>query len=182
MSQISQILDPIELPDIVKVRQKFEHRELENVREVLMAKLEERGLDIRPGQRIAITCGSRGVDKYPLLIRTACDFVRSRGGQPVLIPAMGSHGGATAEGQREVLHHNGITEEAMDAPILSSMEVVQIGTSDRGLPVYVDKNAYECDGIILLNRVKCHTAFRGAIESGLTKMTAIGLEIGRAHV
>ena len=133
MSQISQILDPIELPDIVKVRQKFEHRELENVREVLMAKLEERGLDIRPGQRIAITCGSRGVDKYPLLIRTACDFVRSRGGQPVLIPAMGSHGGATAEGQREVLHHNGITEEAMDAPILSSMEVVQIGTSDRGL-------------------------------------------------
>ena len=175
MSQISQILDPIELPDIVKVRQKFEHRELENVREVLMAKLEERGLDIRPGQRIPITCGSRGVDKYPLLIRTACDFVRSRGGQPVLIPAMGSHGGATAEGQREVLHHNGITEEAMDAPILSSMEVVQIGTSDRGLPVYVDKNAYECDGIILLNRVKCHTAFRGAIESGLTKMTAIGL-------
>lgn len=175
MSQISEILDPIELPEIIKVRQKFEHRELQDVRSVLLEKLESKGLDIRPGQRIAITCGSRGIDKYPLLVKTACDFVKSRGGQPVLIPAMGSHGGATAEGQREVLYHNGITEEAMGAPILSSMEVVQIGTSDRGLPVYVDKNACECDGIILLNRVKCHTAFRGPIESGLTKMTAIGL-------
>lgn len=175
MSQISEILDPIELPEIIKVRQKFEHRELQDVRSVLLEKLESKGLDIRPGQRIAITCGSRGIDKYPLLVKTACDFVKSRGGQPVLIPAMGSHGGATAEGQRDVLYHNGITEEAMGAPILSSMEVVQIGTSDRGLPVYVDKNACECDGIILLNRVKCHTAFRGPIESGLTKMTAIGL-------
>ena len=176
MSQISQILDPIELPDIVKVRQKFEHRELENVREVLMAKLEERGLDIRPGQRIAITCGSRGVDKYPLLIRTACDFVRSRGGQPVLIPAMGSHGGATAEGQTQILKDYGITEEAMGCPVKSSMETVQIGLSGvRKQPVFIDKNASEADGILLFNRIKPHTSFRGPYESGLMKMMAIGL-------
>lgn len=175
MSQISNILDPIELPQIVKVRQVFPHKELSNVENVLMEQLQARDLDIKAGQRIAITCGSRGIDKYPVLIKTACDFVKAKGGQPILIPAMGSHGGSTAEGQREVLYHNGITEEAMGAPILSSMEVVEIGTSDRGLPVYVDKNAYECDGIILVNRVKCHTAFRGPIESGLTKMTAIGL-------
>ena len=175
MSKISDILDPVELPEIVKVRQIFEHRDLLNVYETLFQKLEERKLDIKPGQRIAITCGSRGIDKYPLMVKTTCDFVKSKGGQPILIPAMGSHGGATAEGQRQVLIHNGITEEAMGAPILSSMEVVQIGVSDRGLPVYVDKNACECDGIILLNRVKCHTAFRGEIESGITKMTAIGL-------
>ena len=175
MTEIEHILAPIELPEIVKVRQKFDDLELADPGKVLTQKLNDRGLDIKPGQRIAITCGSRGVDKYPLLIKTTVDFVKSKGGQPVLIPAMGSHGGATAEGQREVLIHNGITEEAMGAPILSSMEVVEIGTSDRGLPVYIDKNAYECDGIILLNRVKCHTAFRGAIESGITKMTAIGL-------
>lgn len=175
MSQIAKILDPIELPQIVKVKQLFPHHDLPNVGQVLMEQLSARELDIRPGQRIAITCGSRGIDQYPVLIRTACDFVKSKGGQPVLIPAMGSHGGATAEGQRDVLYHNGITEEAMGAPILSSMEVVEIGTSDRGLPVYVDKNACECDGIILVNRIKCHTAFRGPIESGLTKMTAIGL-------
>ncbi|MDY3282781.1 lactate racemase domain-containing protein [Dysosmobacter sp.] len=172
---IEEILAPIELPEIVRVRQKFDHLELQNVREVLTRKLEDRQLDIRPGQRIAITCGSRGVDQYRTLVKTTVDFVKSRGAQPVLIPAMGSHGGATAEGQRAVLHHNGITEEAMGAPILSSMEVVQIGTTEKGLPVYIDKNAYECDGIILLNRVKCHTAFRGPIESGITKMTAIGL-------
>ena len=175
LEEIKKILDPIELPEIVKVRQHFDDLRLPNVREVLWNKLEERGLDIKPGMRIAITCGSRGVDQYPVMIKTVVDFLKSKGAQPVLIPAMGSHGGATAEGQREVLHHNGITEEAMGAPILSSMEVNQIGTTDKGLPVYIDKNACECDGIILLNRVKCHTAFRGKIESGILKMTAIGL-------
>ena len=175
LEAIERILAPIELPEVVKVRQRFTSCPMENPHGTLLEKLRERDLDIRPGQRIAITCGSRGVDQYPTLIRATVEYVKSWGAQPILIPAMGSHGGATAEGQREVLHHNGITEEAMGAPILSSMEVVQIGTTEKGIPVYIDKNAYECDGIILLNRVKCHTAFRGAIESGLTKMTAIGL-------
>ena len=175
LEEIKRILDPIELPEIVKVRQHFDDLRLPNVREVLWQKMEARQLNIQPGQRIAITCGSRGVDQYPVMIKTVVDFIKSKGAQPILIPAMGSHGGATAEGQRQVLYHNGITEEAMGAPILSSMEVNQIGTTEKGLPVYIDRNACECDGIVLLNRVKCHTAFRGKIESGITKMTAIGL-------
>lgn len=175
LPEIERILAPIELPEIVKVRQRFDDLRMPDVRETLWRKMEERNLDIRPGQRIAITCGSRGIDQYPTMIRTVADFVKSKGAQPVLIPAMGSHGGATAEGQREVLYHNGITEEAMGAPILSSMEVNEIGRTAKGLPVYIDRNACACDGIILLNRVKCHTAFRGKIESGITKMTAIGL-------
>ena len=85
MSQIAKILDPIELPQIVKVKQLFPHHDLPNVGQVLMEQLSARELDIRPGQRIAITCGSRGIDHYPVLIRTACDFVKSKGGQPVLI-------------------------------------------------------------------------------------------------
>ncbi len=175
MTEVEKILSRVELPEIIQVRQKFDDLAMSDVAKTLTEKLNGRNLDIQPGQRIAITCGSRGIDHYPLLVKTTVDFVKSKGAQPVLIPAMGSHGGGTAEGQTMVLHSFGITEEAMGAPILSSMEVVELGTSDRGLPVYIDKNAYECDGIILLNRVKCHTAFRGPIESGITKMTAIGL-------
>ena len=97
LEEIKKILEPIELPEIVKVRQKFDDLALPNVRETLMQKMEERNLDIKPGQRIAITCGSRGVDQYPVMIKAVVDFVKSKGAQPILIPAMGSHGGATAE-------------------------------------------------------------------------------------
>jgi len=175
VTEIEKILSVVQIPDIVKVRQIFPKHALENVSETLTQKLVDKNIDIKPGQRIAITCGSRGIDNYTVLVKTIVDFVKSKGGQPVLIPAMGSHGGATAKGQAEVLERYGITEKTMGAPVLSSMEVVQIGTTDVGLPVYIDKNAYECDGIIILNRVKCHTAFRGKVESGLTKMLAIGL-------
>lgn len=176
MNEIEKILKDVELPEVVRVYQKFDDLAIPDAYEETLKQMNKReDIVILPGQRIAITCGSRGIDQFPQLVKAAVDFVKSKGGQPILIPAMGSHGGATAEGQTAVLHHYGITEEAMGAPILSSMEVVQIGISDRGLPVYIDKNAYECDGIILLNRVKCHTAFRGPIESGITKMTAIGL-------
>ena len=175
MTEIEQILGRIEIPEIVKVKQNFPDLALSDVGGKLTRLLREKKPPIQPGQRIAITCGSRGIDQYTLLVKTTVDYVKSCGAQPILIPAMGSHGGGTAEGQTEVLHGYGITEEAMGAPILSSMEVVQLGITEKGLPVYIDKNAYECDGIILLNRVKCHTAFRGPVESGLTKMTAIGL-------
>ncbi len=175
MTEIEQILGKIEIPEVVKVRQRFSQLAIPDVKAELTDKLQKKNLKIKPGQRIAITCGSRGIDQFTLLVKTTVDYVKSCGAQPILIPAMGSHGGGTAEGQIEVLHGYGITEEAMGAPILSSMEVVQLGVTDQGLPVYIDKNAYECDGIILLNRVKCHTAFRGPVESGLTKMTAIGL-------
>lgn len=175
MTEVEKILNKIEIPKIAKVKQKFPVLALDNVGEVLKQKLNDKDIDIKPGQRIAITCGSRGIDHYPVLVKTIVDFVKSKGGKPYLIPAMGSHGGCTAEGQVEVLCQLGITEESMGAPILSSMEVVEIGKSELGLPVYIDKNAYECDGIIIFNRVKCHTAFRGKVESGLTKMLAIGL-------
>lgn len=175
MSTVSQMLRPYPVPPVAKVRQTFCAEVLDQVESRLLRGLEENCAPIRPGDRIAITCGSRGIDQYVTLVRTIVAFVRSKGGEPFLVPSMGSHGGATAEGQAEVLHRFGITEEAVGAPIVSSMEVTQIGTTGRGLPVYVDKNAAAADGIILLNRVKPHTSFRGRYESGLVKMLAIGL-------
>ncbi|MBO4873481.1 MAG: DUF2088 domain-containing protein [Lachnospiraceae bacterium] len=175
MNAISELLKNYEIPKVAKVRQTFNNDVLEDVVGTLRRGLEEKCAPIKPGDRIAITCGSRGIDKYALIIKTVADFVKSKGGQPILIPAMGSHGGATAEGQREVLRRYGISEETIGAPVLATMEVNQIGTTPRGLPVYIDRNACECDGIILVNRVKLHTSFRGKYESGLLKMMAIGL-------
>ena len=175
MNAISEILKGYSIPLVAKVRQTFNNDVLSNVEDTLKRGLKESCAKINKGDRIAITCGSRGIDCYPSIIKTISDFIKENGGQPVLIPAMGSHGGATAEGQKEGLAHYGITEEAIGAPVLSSMEVNRIGTTKQGLPVYIDKNACECDGIILVNRVKPHTSFRGKYESGLLKMLAIGL-------
>ena len=175
MSAVSELLRPYPIPPAAKVRQTFCDRTLEDPAAHLLRGLEENCAPIHPGDRIAITCGSRGIDRYVTLVRTVVDFVRAKGGRPFLVPSMGSHGGATAEGQAEVLRRFGITEETAGAPIVSSMEVTQIGTTGRGLPVYVDKQAAAADGIILLNRVKPHTSFRGRYESGLMKMLAIGL-------
>jgi hypothetical protein len=134
------------------------------------------GVDsIKPGQSVAVAVGSRGVANIALFTKTTVEAIKEAGGQPFIVPCMGSHGGATAEGQRDVLHHLGVTEEAMGAPIRSSMEVVQIDQLPNGLPVYVDKIASEADAIVVINRVKPHTAFRGPIESGIMKMIAIGL-------
>ena len=175
MSAVSELLRPYPIPPAAKVRQTFCDRTLEDPAAHLLRGLEENCAPIHPGDRIAITCGSRGIDRYVTLVRTVVDFVRAKGGRPFLVPSRGSHGGATAEGQAEVLRRFGITEETAGAPIVSSMEVTQIGTTGRGLPVYVDKQAAAADGIILLNRVKPHTSFRGRYESGLMKMLAIGL-------
>ncbi len=128
-----------------------------------------------PGSRIAITCGSRGVANIATVIRTVVEEVKALGWEPFLVPTMGSHGGATAEGQREVIESYGITEEAMGAPILSSMEVVQVGVTKHGIPVYIDKYASEAAATIAINRVKKHTDFTSHIESGLMKMLVIGL-------
>ena len=175
MNAISELLKSYPIPKVAKVRQTFNNDVLEDVVGTLRRGLEEKCAPIVPGARIAITCGSRGIDQYATIIRTVADFVKEKGGQPILIPAMGSHGGATAEGQKEVLRRYGISEETIGAPVLATMEVNQIGTTPRGLPVYIDRNACECDGIILVNRVKLHTSFRGKYESGLLKMMAIGL-------
>jgi len=130
---------------------------------------------IRPGMSIAITAGSRGIRNVDIITKAIVDFVKSRGAHPFIVPAMGSHGGATAEGQLEILAGYHITPETMGCPIKSSMEVVELGCSERGRRVAIDKNAYEADGIIISCRLKPHNAFRGPYESGPCKMMTVGL-------
>jgi len=133
------------------------------------------GSAIRRGERIAITAGSRGIANIAIILRAIVDAVRDVGGEPFIVPAMGSHGGATAEGQLEVLASYGITEGRMGAPVISSMETVILGHTEDGVPCYMDRNAAEADGVILANRVKPHTDFSAPVESGLLKMLSIGL-------
>ncbi|MCQ6264585.1 nickel-dependent lactate racemase [Fictibacillus sp. WQ 8-8] len=177
MEIISQLLHDIPLPKMMKVKQVFHAPVLEDTAEEVRKTLKDTGLlsRISPGDRVAIAVGSRGVADLPILVRETAAAVESVGGSPFIVPAMGSHGGATAEGQQEVLEQLGVTEASTGAPILSSMEVVQTGTLPNGLPVYTDKHAYEADKVIVINRIKPHTAFRGPVESGLMKMITIGL-------
>jgi len=130
---------------------------------------------VRPGARIAVGAGSRGITDYALIVGAVVQELQRLGAEPFVFPAMGSHGGATAAGQREVLAEWGITPERMGCSILSSMEVVRVGATPSGIAVFCDANAFASDGIILVNRVKIHTDFHGPTESGLTKMLAIGL-------
>ncbi|MCK6258878.1 nickel-dependent lactate racemase [Fictibacillus sp. KIGAM418] len=177
MEIISQLLHEIPLPKMMRVKQVFHAPVLEDTAEEVRKTLKDTGLlsRISPGDRVAIAVGSRGVADLPILVRETAAAVESVGGSPFIVPAMGSHGGATAEGQQEVLEQLGVTEASTGAPILSSMEVVQTGTLPNGLPVYTDKHAYEADKVIVINRIKPHTAFRGPVESGLMKMITIGL-------
>ena len=177
MSEINNILKMVKLPTVYKVRQEFRKDKIENIEKELIKKLNEKnsGINIKPHQRIAITAGSRGISNYSNLLKIIVDFIKNKGAVPFIVPAMGSHGGGTASGQKKILKNLGITEETMKCEIISSMEVIKIGHSENNLPVYIDKNAYEADGIILFNRVKLHTSFRGKYESGLIKMIAIGL-------
>ena len=177
MSFIDQALDPIKIPKFVKVRQNFPRPVVADPAGELRSKLEAgKFLDgVKAGMSIAITAGSRGIVNYPLVIRTLVEEVRKRGASPFIFPAMGSHGGATAEGQKNMLAGLGITEETMGCPIKSTMEVVQLGTAWKGRPVYLDKYANEADGIIVVNRIKPHTGFRGKVESGICKMITIGM-------
>ncbi|MDM5200828.1 lactate racemase domain-containing protein [Fictibacillus enclensis] len=177
MEIISQLLQDIALPKMMKVKQSFHAPELDDTAQAVQQTLKETGVlsRISPGDRVAIAAGSRGVADLPILVRETVNAVISAGGSPFIVPAMGSHGGATAEGQREVLEQLGVTEASVGAPIVSSMEVVQTGTLENGLPVYTDKNAASADKVIVINRIKPHTAFRGPVESGLMKMITIGL-------
>ncbi|GLI10648.1 hypothetical protein YDYSG_66830 [Paenibacillus tyrfis] len=177
MSVLRTLLQDIPIPQMVRIRQKFDGTRLERPTEDLERELAKPGtIDrIKPGQQVAVAVGSRGVANIAAFTRTTIDAIKRAGGHPFIVPCMGSHGGATAEGQKEVLHHLGVTEEAMGVEIRSTMEVVQIDQLPNGLPVYVDKYAYEADAIVVINRVKPHTAFRGKIESGIMKMISIGL-------
>jgi hypothetical protein len=134
------------------------------------------GVGLRPGARVAITAGSRGIARIGAILRGACEAVREAGGEPFLVAAMGSHGGGTGEGQRAMLAHLGVTERSTGAPIESEMDVVDVGTTARhGVAVVCDARAARADAIVVVGRVKPHTDFSGAIESGMLKMATIGL-------
>ena len=184
METITDLIRDVPIPKMVKIRQNFDRTHIPEAEPagVVTRELdrEEIGGKILPGQKIAITCGSRGITHYAVMARAMVDFVKSKGAEPYIVASMGSHGGATAEGQLQILRDYGITEEAMGCPVKSSMETVEIGLSAvRRQPVRIDKYASEADGILLFNRVKPHTSFRGRYESGLMKMMAIGL--GKQH-
>ena len=164
-------------PKVVKVRQRFPRPRVENVEEALREQLgrEEIASTVRPGTSVALTAGSRGVAQIHVILRSLVQILKEMGAEPFIVPAMGSHGGATVEGQVEVLESLGITEEFCGAPIRSSMEVVELEETQRGMPVYMDRIASEADGVVVVNRIKAHTDFRGSVESGLLKMASIGL-------
>ncbi len=174
-TSLEEMLKNYEIPPVAKVQVLFDRTRLERVEETLLERLRKKDLPIQKGQRIAITGGSRGIADYVSLMRAAVAYIKEKGAIPFIVPAMGSHGGATAEGQVEVLRNLGITEESVGAPIISSMDVVEVARTELDLPVYIDKNAYGADGILLLNRVKTHTSIYGKYQSGLVKMLAIGL-------
>ncbi|MBT7155921.1 MAG: DUF2088 domain-containing protein [Deltaproteobacteria bacterium] len=164
-------------PKMHRIRQVIEAPEVENLEETISQELESLLLEskIKPGARIAVTAGSRGINHIDRILKRIIDFLKQHEAKPFLVPAMGSHGDGSAEGQLDVLKSLNITEETMGVPIHSSMEVVEIGKSSFDFPVLVDKLAAESDGIVVVNRIKPHTEFEGPIESGLMKMMAIGL-------
>ncbi len=133
------------------------------------------GRSINPGQTVAITAGSRGIANIAIIIKAVCDHIRKVGGRPIIVPAMGSHGGGTAEGQRQIIEGYGVTESFTGAEIRASMETVIVDTTPQGIPVHFDKHAFECDHVLVVGRVKPHTGFVGPVESGLHKMMLIGL-------
>lgn len=177
MSVFEEMVSMIEIPKMIKIKQEFSKSEALNISSEIKKELQkpEIAMRIKKGSRIAITCGSRGISNLPLMLKSLCQELIERGCKPFIIPAMGSHGGATATGQLKVLESLGVTEEAIGVPIYSSMEVINLGKSVNGFNVYYDKYAYEADFTIVLNRIKPHTGFIGDIESGLCKMIAIGL-------
>jgi hypothetical protein len=164
------------LPDLVRVRQRFEAPRVVDVAQRLEALLADSGLAgrIGPGDRVALTAGSRGIRDLVPILRTVATCVRRAGGEPFLVPCMGSHGGATDEGQAVALASLGVTEATVGAPVVSSMDVIPAGESRFGTPVWVARDLAEAEAVVVVNRVKPHTDFRGPVESGLAKMLVIG--------
>lgn len=165
------------LPRLLIVRQKFPERRIPDVAAEVRKQLTGSGFAARmkPGARVAIGVGSRGIHNIASIVRGTVEFWKNAGMQPFIFPAMGSHGAASAEGQAKVLAHYGITESAMGCPVISQLEVVSLGKTADGIEAFMDKLAYDSDGVMLVGRVKWHTDFAGKIESGLFKMMAIGL-------
>jgi hypothetical protein len=162
-------------PKLIKIRQRFDRGRLNDLRDALQSQLAVLDGAIRTGATVAIAAGSRGIDNLALVVRVTAEYVKARGAHPFVVPAMGSHGGATAEGQSEILKLYGISEATIGAPIRSSMDVVELPRGDLSFRIFMDRHAHESDGVILVNRIKPHTDFHGRYESGLMKMALIGL-------
>jgi len=171
--EIEELLREVELPKVALVEQRVEGPDaIPDIRESVREALKE--VDLPTGS-VAIGVGSRGVAKIGEVVAALVEALKEAGAEPFIVPAMGSHGASTAEGQAEVLRHLGVSEERMGCPVRATMEAVRIGETPAGAPVYMDRNAYEADSVVVVNRIKPHTAFRGTVESGPTKMLAIGL-------
>jgi len=167
----------IEKIKMYRILQTFNKNKLKNIPEMICQEFKAINLDqkIKPGMKIGITVGSRGISNLQLIIKTIIEEVKKRKGTPFILPAMGSHGNANAEGQKQVLKSYGITEESMGVSINATLDVVELGKLENGLPVYFDKYALQADGIIAVNRIKVHTVYKAEVESGLCKMLAVGL-------
>ncbi|MDR3673914.1 MAG: lactate racemase domain-containing protein [Acidobacteriota bacterium] len=177
MGMIADLLVDIALPKMARVRQEFAAPRVEDVAaavrdEIRRAEITRR---VKPGMRIAVGVGSRGMAEIALIVHVTIEELKRLGAAPFIVPAMGSHGGATAEGQKQVLASLGVTEESAGCPIRAGMDVVEVGRLKDGLAVLIDKEAFEADGIVVINRIRAHNAFSGPNESGLVKMITIGL-------
>ena len=170
-------IEDIQLPRFTDITQSVPDPTLDDLEDKVGAQLASTKLKQKTssGEKVAIAVGSRGIDRLSEVVETLVDRLKELGARPFIVPAMGSHGGATAEGQEEILHSYGINEGNVGAPIKSSMETVKVAETDTGVPVFFDKISYESDAVVIVNRVKVHTDFQGELESGIHKMMAIGL-------
>ncbi|MFL6353488.1 MAG: hypothetical protein ACJ74Z_16785 [Bryobacteraceae bacterium] len=167
----------MDLPRFVLVEQHFPERAISNIPQHVRTELAQADFASRipKGGRVAIGVGSRGISNIATIVKSVVEFWKEKGAHPFIFPAMGSHGAATAEGQADVLAHYGIHEATMGTPVISSLDVVPLGKTPEGVETFMDRNAYESDGVFLVPRIKWHTDFSGEIESGLFKMVAIGI-------
>lgn len=178
MSIFEALLQHDRVPNFYRVENTRSAPKLEDVAAETRRVMQESGTleQLKPGQSVCIAAGSREIANIALIVRTVCEVVREHGAEPFIIPAMGSHAGAQAEGQKKILADFGITEEYTGAPIRSSMETVQVGvTKPHGFPARIDRYAAEADWIIPIGRIKPHTDIRGPIQSGILKMIVIGM-------
>ena len=176
--------DDFELPRMFMAKQIFSDTHIADIPAAVRKAVASLNLPDLRDRRIALTAGSRGVANQALILRTVADILKEMGAKPFIVPGMGSHGGATVEGQLEVMEGYGVTEETIGVPILASMDVVRLGETSDGFPVYCDRNASEADFILPVHRIKPHSDFKGEIESGICKMLVIGLgkHRGATHI
>lgn len=167
----------MDIPLLAPLRQKVTHPAIDDVAGEVRRLWQESSLPrkLRGGERVAVAVGSRGITQVATMVRATLDFLRGLGAKPFVVAAMGSHGGGTSEGQRQLLAEYGISEQALGVPVKSDMTAVRVGVNSWGEPVYWDKNAWEADAVVTVSRVKPHTDFRGRYESGIVKMLVIGL-------